>query len=107
MHDKEQMIIYNITTLVSWSIHEDWQDWITNEFLPKVMATELFMRFQVVRLLEVNEEEGPTYAVQLYAEDREKFEAYREKHLRRFQQMEQEAWGDYATSFASLMKIVN
>jgi len=78
-----------------------------NEFLPKVMATELFMRFQVVRLLEVNEEEGPTYAVQLYAEGKEKFETYREKHLRHFQQMEKEAWGDYATSFASLMKIVN
>jgi hypothetical protein len=101
------MIIYNITTLVSWAIHKDWQDWMTNEFLPKMMSTGLFMRFQVVRLLEVNEEEGPTYALQLYLEEKDKFEIYREKHLRHFQQMEKEAWGDYATSFASLMEIVN
>ena len=101
------MIIYNITTLVSWPVHEDWKEWLFNEFLPELMATELFSHFQVVRLMEVNEDEGPTYAVQLYLKNASHFNSYRENHLRKFQQKEKDAWGDYATSFASLMEVIN
>jgi hypothetical protein len=101
------MIIYNITTLVSWPIHEDWKDWLMNEFIPGLMETQLFSHYQVVRLLEVNEDEGPTYAVQLYLKNTTDFNLYRDKHLRDFQQKEKEAWGDYATSFASLMEVIN
>jgi len=101
------MIIYNITTLVSWPVHEDWREWLMNEYLPQLMATQLFSHFRIVRLLEVSEDEGPTYAVQLYLKNISDFNSYREKHLRKFQQKEKDAWGDYATSFASLMEVIN
>jgi hypothetical protein len=101
------MIIYNITTLVSWPVHEDWREWLFSEFLPELMETQLFSHFQVVRLMEVNEEEGPTYAVQLYLNNTANFNSYREKHLQRFQQKEKDAWGDYATSFGSIMEVIN
>ena len=101
------MIIYNITTLVSWPVHEDWREWLMNEYLPALMDTQLFSHFRIVRLLEVNEDEGPTYAVQLYLKNISDFKSYREKHLRKFQQKEKDAWGDYATSFASLMEVIN
>lgn len=101
------MIIYNITTLVSWAIHDDWREWLLNEYIPELMETELFSHFQVVRLMEVNEDEGPTYAVQLYLKNTSDFQYYRHKHLRKFQQKEKDAWGDYATSFASLMEVIN
>lgn len=101
------MIIYNITTLVSWPIHEDWRDWLINEFIPELMETKLFSHYQVVRLMEVNEDEGPTYAVQLYLRNTSDFYSYRDKHLRHFQKKEKDAWGDYATSFASLMEVIN
>ena len=71
------------------------------------MATEMFSHFQVVRLMEVNEDEGPTYAVQLYLKNISDFRTYRDKHLEAFQQKEKDAWGDYATSFASLMEVIN
>ena len=101
------MIIYNITTLVSWPVHDDWKEWLFTEYLPGLMETKLFAHFQVVRLKEVNEDEGPTYAVQLYLKSNADFESYREKYLRKFQQIEKDAWGDYATSFASLMEVIN
>ena len=71
------------------------------------MATELFSHFQVVRLIEVNEDEGPTYAVQLYLKNISDFRTYRDKHLETFLKKERDAWGDYATSFASLMEVIN
>ena len=101
------MIIYNITTLVSWPIHDDWRKWLFDEFLPEIMDTQLFSHFQVVRLMDVNEDEGPTYAVQLYLKNTADFISYRDKHLRKFQQKEKDVWGDYATSFASLMEVIN
>lgn len=101
------MIIYNITTLVSWPIHEEWREWMANEFLPAVLSTQLFTHHQMVRLMEVNEEDGPTYAVQLYLKNASDFNSYREKYLRSFQEIEKLMWGDDATSFASLMEVIN
>lgn len=77
------------------------------EYLPELLATTLIARYQMVRLMEVNEEDGPTYAVQLYFNSIENFDIYRQKYLRVFQQKERDAWGDYATSFASLMRIID
>jgi hypothetical protein len=101
------MFIYNITTLVSWPIHDEWKEWMTTEFVPELIATGLFTNYQLVRLMEVNEKEGPTYAVQLYLKNASDFNLYRQKHLHSFQEKEQLAWGDYVTSFASLMEVIN
>ena len=101
------MIIYNITTLVSWSIHEGWKEWLLDEYLPELMETKLFSHFQIVRLIEVNEDEGPTYALQLYLNNVSDFNLYRDIHLGKFQEKEKNAWGDCATSFASLMEVIN
>lgn len=101
------MIIYNVTTLVSWPVHEEWRSWMVNEYLPALLSTNLFTHYQMVRLLEVNEEEGATYAVQLYMNSKKEFILYQDMHLRAFQKMERAAWGDNATSFASLMEVVN
>ena len=101
------MIIYNITTLVSWPIHDDWKEWMINDYMPQLMATKLFSHYQLVRLMEVDEDEGPTYAVQLYLESSSDFNLYRDKHLEEFQEKERIAWGDYTTSFASLMEVIN
>jgi len=101
------MIIYNITTLVSWPIHDAWKEWMMNEYIPELMGTSLFSHFQVVRLMEVDEDEGPTYALQLYLKDNSHFNSYRGKHLDHFQKKEKNAWGDYVTSFASLMEVIN
>ncbi|HUQ64612.1 MAG TPA: DUF4286 family protein [Flavitalea sp.] len=101
------MIIYNITTLVSWPIHDDWKQWLMNEYIPALMSTKLFSNYQVVRLMEVNEDEGPTYALQLYLNNASDFNNFRASHLELFLKKEKSAWGDYATSFASLMEVIN
>ena len=101
------MIIYNLTTLVSWGIHEEWKEWMINEYLPELMATELFSHHQLVRLMEVDEYEVPTYALQLYLKNSEDFNLYREKYMEHLQEKEKNVWVDYATSFASLIEVIN
>src|SRR5829696_4729303 len=98
------MIIYNITTLVSWPIHDEWKEWLMNEYIPELLSTKLFSDFQLVRLMEVNEDEGPTYALQLYLKNAADFNTYRDEYLELFLNKEKSACGDYTTSFASLME---
>lgn len=101
------MIIYNITTKIAWPIHNEWKEWLFGEQLPTIMATGLFDRYQLVQLLEVDEEDGPTYALQLYSESLQNIDAYREKHLDELERMERELWGDGIISFRSLMEVIN
>jgi hypothetical protein len=72
-----------------------------------MMHTGCFTKHQLVRLLEVDEEEGLTYALQLYADSREDYDQYIETHLPRNEKMSYEKWGSDVISFSTLMEVVN
>ena len=101
------MIIYNITTQVTWSIHHQWIEWMIENRLPALMATGIFSHHQLVRLLEVDDEEGPTYALQLYVKNDRSIEDYKANHLPAHAQNEKTLWGDHVLSFSSLMEVIN
>ncbi|MFY7965640.1 MAG: DUF4286 family protein [Chitinophagaceae bacterium] len=60
------MFIYNVTIKLNWSIHEAWVKWMKEQHLNDVMATECFTKYQFTRLLEIDEDEGPTYCIQYF-----------------------------------------
>ena len=101
------MIIYNITMQVDWAVHDQWKEWLVSEYLPAFINTGLFSHYQLNILLEVNEEDGPTYAVQLYAKSAAQVYEFRELFLEEFQQRERTAWGDHAYSFGTIMQVIN
>ena len=101
------MTIYNITTQVAWAIHDRWKQWLIEEALPEMLSTGLFTHFQLVRLIEVNEEEGPTYAVQLYSTGAAELNLFRKNHLPEFDKNERGKWGDSICSFKSVMEVIN
>lgn len=101
------MIILNTTTIVTWNIHEPWKQWMLEEQIPAILSTGLCSHVQMVRLLEVEEQEGPTYAVQLYVKTASLLNEYKEKHLERFSLIEQNRWGDDTYSFLSVMEVIN
>ena len=63
------MVIYNVTIKVEWSIQEHWLRWMKDVHIPEVLGTEMFYKYQLVRLLEVDDTDGPTFAVQYYAKN--------------------------------------
>ena len=58
------MFIYNVTVKVDWSIHEAWVQWMLNEHMPEMIKTGCYTDSKLLRLLETDEKEGPTYAAQ-------------------------------------------
>ena len=101
------MIIYNVTTHVGHSIHEAWLAWMKETHIPEVIQTRCFTKFQLVKLMEADETEGVTYAVQYYAESKADYNRYLELHAPVLRKKVIEKWGDKIVSFRSLMQVVH
>ncbi|WEK37168.1 MAG: DUF4286 family protein [Candidatus Pseudobacter hemicellulosilyticus] len=101
------MIIYNVTIKVAWPIQEAWLQWMQEVHMPEVLATGCFYKSQLVKLLEVDEEDGPTYAAQYYAASRNDYDVYIEHHSPAIRQKSMDKWGDLFIAFRSVMEIVN
>ncbi|MEN9600367.1 MAG: hypothetical protein RL596_2691 [Bacteroidota bacterium] len=75
------MLVYNVTTKVSSAIHHDWLAWMQKIHIPAVMQTGCFTEYKILRLLDIDDSEGPTYAI--------------------------DKWGQQIIGFRSLMAVVN
>ena len=101
------MIIYNVTINVAWSIHEEWLQWMKGEQIPAMLATGFFTGFRMVRLLQVDELEGPTYAVQYSANSINEYNLFAEHQLAIQSQKEYDRWGDKMLAFSTIMEVVH
>ena len=100
------MIIYNVTTKVHNSISEEWLQWLKNVHTKDVLNTGCFTDFKIVKLLETDETEGPTFAVQYHAESKALYNLYIEKFSAEMRDACFAKWGDKFLSFRSVMQIV-
>jgi hypothetical protein len=100
------MLIYNVTSHISWAIHDAWLLWMQQHHLPAIIATGCFEKYQMVRLLEVDDSEGPTYAVQFYCPYREAYNTFINHFAPDLRKDAQVKWGDQAVAFRTLMETV-
>ena len=100
------MLIYNVTISVQKEIADNWLQWLLNEHVPEVMDTSCFTDFKVVRLLEVDDSEGPTYAIQYHAASKADYNRYIELHAPGLRQKSIDKWGDRFIAFRTLMQVV-
>ena len=101
------MIIYNVTIKVQNQIHDEWLQWLKQIHTADVMQTECFTDYKIVRLLETDDSEGPTYAIQYNAESKSQYNRYIEKHATEMRRRSFEKWGDQFIAFRSVMQIVD
>lgn len=101
------MIVYNITIKVEWSIAEEWLTWMQDEHIPEIIKTGCFDRHQLVRLLEIDETEGPTYAIQYYAPTLTKYDYYLQHHAALMRKKVTDKWGQKYVDFRTLMQLVD
>jgi hypothetical protein len=101
------MLLYNVTTLVSWTVHDAWLQWMQQKHIPEVMQCGCFTDYRFARLLDVDETEGVTYSIQYSAASREAYDRYIEMHAGGFRSEIQKTWGENCIAFRSLMQLVN
>ena len=100
------MIIYNVTIKVEPAIAETWLQWLLDEHIPDVMATKCFTDYRVVRLIEVDDTDGPTYAIQYNAYAKSDYNRYIEIHAEEMRRRSFEKWGNRFIAFRSVMQVV-
>ena len=101
------MIIYNVTSKVEHSIHEEWVKWMKEKHIPEVMSKGFFLKFQFVKVLEVDETDGVTYAIQYYANTKEDYQRYIDEFAAALRQDLLNTWGNKFAGFRSLMQVVH
>ena len=100
------MLLYNITYLVSHEIKEEWLEWLKQHHAPEMMSTGLFSEFKILRLLDTDESEGITFAVQFIFPGMEEHDVYIAKHVPALRLSAQQRWGEKVLAFRTLMEIV-
>ena len=101
------MIIYNVTTKVNWEINDAWLEWLKKVHIPQMLETGCFMDSRIHRLLEIEEDEGPTYTVQYHASGNEEYRTYIQHHAAILRKHALEKWGNQTMSFRSVMEVLH
>lgn len=97
------MIIYNVTTIIDESIHDEYVDFMQKTHMPEVMATGKFTSCQFLRLTEpVNE--GITYCAQYITDDATKLAEYRANFSPKLQEDLKQKFENKFVSFRSVLE---
>jgi hypothetical protein len=99
--------IYNVTIKVHNDIKEEWLNWLKSVHIPEVLETGCFNRATILQLMEIDDSEGPTYAIQYHAESKALYNRYISSFAGILRQRSFDRWGDKFIAFRSVMQVVN
>jgi hypothetical protein len=100
-------LIYNVTIKVEKRIADEWLRWMVQEHAPQIVATKCFTKFTALKLLEYDDEESSTYAVQYFADKVEDYKTYINQFADHFRKQSFDKWGDRLVAFRTVMEIVH
>lgn len=100
------MILYNITTKVHAAVDAAWLQWTREEHIAETMATGLFTSYKLLHLLDHDDAEGKTYAVQYTADSAGKYHQYINNHATLLRKKAVEKWGAATISFHSALEVI-
>lgn len=101
------MIIYNVTTNIHESVHEQWLTWMQEKHIPEVLATGKFTSARMVRVLIEEEMGGKTYAVQYTTNSKDLLDKYYKEDAPRLQEEVMRLFSDKALSFRTELEYVS
>ncbi|MEO7766788.1 MAG: DUF4286 family protein [Ferruginibacter sp.] len=101
------MIIYNVTIKVHSAIQNQWLNWLKEIHIPEMLNTGCFTNACILRLLDTDDADGPTYAIQFQAESKALYHRYIEKFSDLMRQKSFEKWGDQFIAFKTVLQVVN
>ena len=101
------MIIYNVTVKIETVIASDYIKWLKEEHIPDIIKTGCFTTAKILRLLEVDETDGPTFAVQYHAESKALYNWNIQHFSDDMRKKSADKWGQKVIAFRSVMEVVH
>jgi hypothetical protein len=105
--NSQTMIIYNVTSNIDRSIHDEWLHWMQHTHIPEMIATGKFTKARLVKVLIEEEMGGTTYSVQFYTDSRATLEKYFEEDAERLRQATRTLFGDKVVSFRTELQLIS
>jgi hypothetical protein len=100
------MIIYNVTVNIDDSVHQQWLTWLKNKHINQVLATGLFSKAKLIKVLVTEEMGGSTYSVQYYTDSIEKLQDYYQNHAPQLRQEGLQLFGDKMLAFRTELEVL-
>lgn len=100
------MYAFNITIKVDREILEEWLQWQKKIHIPEMMATGCFYEYRFYQLLEHDETDGKTFAIQLLTDSKDNYENYLENYDATLSQKSHQKWESHFQDFRTLLQNV-
>ncbi len=104
--ENQSGFIYNVTIQVLEEIHAEWLNWLKEEHVPDVLNTGCFQKATILRVLDLQDAEGPTYAIQYLAENPMQYDRYIENHATEMRSKSFDKWGNRFIAFRTIMEVI-
>jgi hypothetical protein len=101
------MILYNVTSNIDQSIHEQWLQWMQEKHIPEILATGKFMSAKLVRVLVEEEMGGLTYAAQYATDSKETLLKYYDQDAPKFREEGLRLFGDKVLTFRTELELIS
>ena len=100
------MIIYNVTSNIEESVHQEWLDWMQHTHIPEMIATGKFSKARLVKVL-AQGDHGHTYSVQFFTDSKATLDSYYEEHATRLRERTAHKFGDKVLSFRTELQLIS
>ena len=101
------MIIYNVTTNIHESVHDQWLQWMQEKHIPEILATKKFSTARIVKVLIEEEMGGTTYSVQYTTDSKSTLEKYYLEDAPKFRQEAIALFGDKMLAFRTELELIS
>ncbi|MET0635625.1 MAG: DUF4286 family protein [Chitinophagaceae bacterium] len=105
--NEDPALIYNVTTKVDGAAGEEWLAWMKEEYIPEMLGTGCFHDAVILQLTEVDDSEGPTFAVQYSSAGRSQYNRFIQLFADDMRRKAEARWGAQIISFGSVLRVVN
>ena len=101
------MILYNVTVKIDHESHTRWLEWMEHTHIPQVMQTACFSEYRFCKLLDTDESDGFTYAVQYLAINMEAIADYQQHFAPALQADYKKNFEGHYVVFRSLLEVIH
>ena len=101
------MIIYNVTTNIHESVHDQWLKWMQTKHIPEILATGKFSSARIVKVLIEEEMGGTTYSVQYTTDSKATLEQYYQECAPKLREEALALFGDKMLAFRTELELIS
>lgn len=101
------MYIYNVTTNVDASIHQEWLKWMKEKHIPNMLSLGKFTNAKMIQVMVEEEMGGTTYAVQYTVDSLETLQEYYQEDAEKLRAEAMHLFKDKIVAFRTELKVIS